>query len=144
MLLVNLLGVASQAADFRVMKVLPHLLDKEGRHSISPSLFDRDAYQHWLRSNPVEQSGIRYDIHWRSAKPGEYLLKLELIGRVDKGRPNRKTVETKISSERPKSSWSALSLTGDEYKQFGVIVAWRVSLWEGDQMVARYQSFLWE
>lgn len=144
LLLVNLLGVAGQAADFRVMKVLPHLLDKEGRHSISPSLFDRDAYQHWLRANPEEQSGIRYDVHWRSAKPGEYLLKVELLGRVEKGRPNLRTVETRVASESSNARWSALSLTGEDYKRFGAIVAWRVSLWQGDQMVAKYQSFLWE
>ncbi len=136
--------MVGRAADFEVMKVLPHLLDQDGRHMVSPSLFDRDAYQDWLRSNPEKQSGIRYDIHWRSRKPGEYILKLELLGQVEQGRPNRKTVETKVSSKSSKSRWSALSLIGDSYKTFGAIVAWRVSLWQGDQLLAKHQSFLWE
>jgi hypothetical protein len=136
--------MVSGAADFQVMKVLPHLLDQAGRHMVSPSLFERDAYQDWLRSNPDQQSGIRYDIHWRARKPGEYVLKLELLGRVEQGRPNRKTVEAKVSSESSKSRWSALSLIGDPYQEFGAIVAWRVSLWQGDQLLAKHQSFLWE
>lgn len=143
-MLLLLSAAASPAADSDVLKVLPHLLDKNGRHMVAPSLFDRDAYQGWLRDNPAEQSGIRYDIQWRSRKRGELMLKLELLGRVVDGKPNRHTVETKVTSDRSRARWSALSLTGEAYLQFGAIVAWRVSLWDGDQMLDRYQSFLWE
>lgn len=144
LILTCFLAVSAAAADQEVIKVLPHLLDKTGRHTVSPSLFDRDAYQDWLRANPKEQSGIRYDIQWRSRTPGEHLLKLELLGRVEQGRPNRKTMEVKVSNERSLARWSALSVTGEEFKQFGPVVAWRVSLWQDGQLVAKYQSFLWE
>ncbi len=145
-LLIALLFVAwpARAADQKVIKVLPHLLDKDGAHTVSPSLFDRDAYQSWLKKNPDHQTGVRYDIHWRSAKPGKFELKLELLGRVKKGQIKRRTVEGKVSVQRSKSQWTALSLTGEDFKQFGPIVAWRVSLWQGDQLVAKHQSFLWE
>ncbi len=139
-----LLAWPARAADQRVIKVLPHLLDKDGAHTVSPSLFDRDAYQSWLKKNPDHQTGVRYDIHWRSAKPGKFELKLELLGRVEKGQIKRRTVEGKVSVQRSKSQWTALSLTGEDFKQFGPIVAWRVSLWQGDQLVAKHQSFLWE
>ena len=139
-----LLAWPARAADQRVIKVLPHLLDKDGAHTVSPSLFDRDAYQSWLKENPDHQTGVRYDIHWRSAKPGKFELKLELLGRVEKGQIKRRTVEGKVSVQRSKSQWTALSLTGEDFKQFGPIVAWRVSLWQGDQLVAKHQSFLWE
>src|SRR5437899_2397501 len=33
------------AATGRIIKVLPHLLDLQGHHALSPSLYDRDAYQ---------------------------------------------------------------------------------------------------
>lgn len=134
----------ARAADQKVLKVLPHLLDKDGRHTVSPSLFDRDAYQSWLKENPDQQTGIRYDIHWRSAVPGQFILKLELLGRVEKGQIKRRTIEGPVSNQRPRSRWSSLSLTGEEFKQFGPIVAWRVSLWHGDQLLAKHQSFLWE
>lgn len=135
---------SSIAADYKVIKVLPHLLDREGRHTDAPSLFARDAYQDWLRANPAEQSGIRYDIQWRARPPGSYTLKLELLGRVEQGRPNRKTIETPVERTSSRARWTALSLTGDEFKQFGAVVAWRASLWQGGQLVAKYQSFLWE
>ena len=53
------------AADGKVIKVLPHLLDQAGRHSLSPSLFERDAYQAELRKHPEKVSGLRYDVRWR-------------------------------------------------------------------------------
>ena len=43
---------ASSARVARITKVLPHLLDDKGRHTLSPSLYERDAYQAELRKNP--------------------------------------------------------------------------------------------
>jgi len=138
-----LAGLAS-AASPAVTKVLPHLLDKDGRNAPSPSLFDRDAYQDWLRKNPEEQSGLRYDIHWRAGEAGEFVLKVELLGRVEQGKVNRKTIETPVTSKQSRLRWTAVTFAGEEFKQFGPVVAWRVSLWKGDQMFAKHQSFLWE
>src|SRR5438046_2660532 len=55
-----------RAATGRVIKVLPHLLDEQGRHALSPSLYDRDAYQARLRQHPEHVSGIRFDVQWKS------------------------------------------------------------------------------
>ncbi len=41
---------SATAAPAKVIKVLPHFLDQKGRHALSPSLYDRDAYQAHLRS----------------------------------------------------------------------------------------------
>jgi len=133
-----------RAADFEVIKVLPHLLDQNGRHTDAPSLFARDAYQDWLRANPDRQSAIRYDIQWRARQPGEYTLKLELLGRVEQGRPNRTIIESKVTRTSSRARWSALSLSGEAFTRFGAVVAWRASLWQGDRRLATYQSFLWE
>jgi hypothetical protein len=38
------------AAEGRVIKVLPHLFDSQGRHSLSPSLYERDALLVWQLS----------------------------------------------------------------------------------------------
>ena len=134
----------ARAADQRVIKVLPHLLDLDGRHALSPSLFDRDAYQALLRAQPDKQSGIRYDVQWRSETPGEFVLRLELLGQIEEGRPIRKTLETTVTSEHRRAQWSAVSFTGAEFKKFGPIVAWRVSLWYGTERLAKQQSFLWD
>jgi hypothetical protein len=119
-------------------------MDKEGRIAKSPSLFERDAYQLWLRENPEERSGIRYDILWQSYISGEYLLKLELLGRVEGGRANAKTIEVRLNVKDRRRHWDHIKFDGAEYEEFGQIVAWRVSIWQGDQMLAKEQSFLWE
>jgi len=40
----------------RIIKTLPLLLDTKGQAAISPSLFDRDAYQAYLREHTNEVS----------------------------------------------------------------------------------------
>jgi hypothetical protein len=41
------------------------------------------------------------------------------------------------------STWSRVSLSGEAYKQFGELSAWRATLWDGDQLVSEQKSFLW-
>ena len=57
------------AATGRIIKVLPHLLDLQGHHALSPSLYDRDAYQARLRQHPDLVSGIRFDVQWKAKGP---------------------------------------------------------------------------
>jgi hypothetical protein len=136
--------VIATAAEQRVIKVLPHLMDKEGRIAKSPSLFERDAYQQWLRENPDQQSGVRYDILWQSYISGEYTLKLELLGRVENGRANARTVELKLDVKDRLRHWNHIKFEGEEFHGFGQIVAWRVSIWQDGEILAKEQSFLWE
>ena len=51
---VLLLGLAFpiSATPCKIAKVLPQLLDDQGRHTVSPSLYGRDAYQALLREHP--------------------------------------------------------------------------------------------
>src|SRR6185436_9258932 len=65
----------------RVIKVLPQLLDKQGRNAINPSLFDRDAYQMHLRLNTNEVSAIRFEVQYKAKGiEGPLLLRLEIRG----------------------------------------------------------------
>ena len=135
---------ASDAATGRVIKVLPHLLDAQGRHATSPSLYDRDAYQARLRANPAEQSGIRYDVQWKAkATTGTVKLRLELRGPAKDGVTGEKTIETEAKPGWGGRRWSGVVLTGEEFKKFGGITAWRVTLWDGDQLLGEQKSFLW-
>lgn len=137
-------AVSSPAAEQRVIKVLPHFMDQEGRHANTPSLFERDAYQAWLRKNPEEQSGIRYDIQWQSFISGEYVMRLELIGRVVEGVSKSRRIERTLVVKNSRRSWDTIKFEGEEFKAFGQVVAWRVSIWQGDALLAKKQSFLWE
>ena len=136
---------APQEAEGRVKKVLPHLLDQQGRHTASASLFDRDAYQANLRKNPEKISGIRYDVHWkvRQAEGRSITIRVELRGVFEGKVPREKTLERTVDGRASVSDWTGLELTGDAYTQFGKITAWRATLWSGDTMLDEYKSFLW-
>ena len=132
------------AATGRVIKVLPHLLDLKGRHAVSPSLYERDAYQAHLRRNPEQRSGLRFDIQWRVRARGAANLKLkvEMRGIAQGKLPSEKTLESAVQGGYG-SRWTAITLSRDDYKAIGEVTAWRVSLWEGDQLIGEQKSFLW-
>lgn len=135
---------AAEAVAGRVIKVLPLLLDQQGRVALSPSLIDRDAYQAELREHAGQVSGIRYDVKWSVKNVGEQKLKLrvELRGVNAINLPKTKTLETEVTPGRF-SRWTELPLTGEEYKNFVAITAWRATLWSGDQQLGEQKSFLW-
>jgi len=132
------------AASGRVVKVLPHYLDLEGRHSVSPSLYDRDAYQAELRKHPDKRSGIRFDILWRArgATKEKATLRVELRGTARGNLPTETTIESEVRITGT-SHWAMVKLDGEAYKKFGEVTAWRVTLWSGDQLLGEQKSFLW-
>ena len=134
-----------EAATGRIVKVLPHFLDLQGRHTLSPSLYERDAYQAHLRDHPAERSAIRFDVQWKAkGKPFEPLkLRLELRGLIQGDVPKQFSLERPVEPGRWFSRWSGLTLGGQEYKDFGQVTAWRVSLWEGETLLGEQKSFLW-
>src|SRR2546423_2524757 len=69
------------AATGRVIKVLPHFVDDQGRHTLAPSLYERDAYQAFLREHPDKRSGMRFDVQWKKKGPVWEDLKLRVEGR---------------------------------------------------------------
>jgi hypothetical protein len=128
----------------KVIKVLPHLLDAQGRHTLSLSLYDRDAYQAALRKNSAMVSGIRFDIQWRAqgAAKETAVLRVEMRGPAKGTLPSELKLETTVAMSRF-SHWAALKLDGDKYKNFGEVTAWRVTLWAGDELLGEQKSFLW-
>ena len=135
--------LAADAVTGRIIKVLPLLLDAQGRDATSPSLFDRDAYQFFLRDHASQVSAIRYDVQWKAVKTGEMLkLRVELRGIGEGGVPKLKTLETEVTPGTF-SQWTSLTLGGEDYKKFGSAVAWRASLWAGDRHLGEQKSFLW-
>ena len=145
-ILLLLSPAVSPAASGKVIKVLPHFLDLEGRHSTSPSLYDRDAYQAELRAHPEKRSGIRFDILWRARgeqkQKGKAKLRVELRGSAKGNLPTEKTLETEVTMSGI-SHWAAIKLEGEDYKQFGEVTAWRVTIWDGDKLLGEQKSFLW-
>ena len=127
------------------MKVLPHFLDLEGRHTLSPSLYDRDAYQLYLREHPLKRSGVRFDIHWltKGQAVGQLKLRIELRGVAEGNSLKQLVIEEPVEPAGWFGHWSSLTLKGEAYKHFGEITAWRVTLWENDELLNEQKSFLW-
>lgn len=109
---------------------------------LSPSLYERDAYQAHLRQNPELRAGLRFDVQWKGSRKLPLTLMVEL-----RGARNQEATETRIYTPvRGRgwfSSWSSVSLEATEYEKFGELVAWRATLWTGEQLLAEQHSFLW-
>lgn len=133
---------AASAASGRLVKALPHFLDLKGRHTLSPSLYERDAYQAYLRQNPKERSGLRFDVQWKSYAAGDFTVHLELRGRKGE-EATTALLETSNRKRGLFSNWSSVELTGEAYTKFGDVSAWRATLKDGDTVVSEIKSFLW-
>ena len=131
-------------ASARVLKVLPHYLDLEGRHSLSPSLYERDAYQAYLRKNPGQCSGLRFDVQWKASGLSTSNLTLRLELRTSQGSLGKPSVlEQQVKPNRWFSTWSSVKLDDAAYRILGNVIAWRATLWSGGNQVAEQKSFLW-
>lgn len=142
-----LTGLAADAATGKVIKVLPHFVDQMGRHAISPSLYERDAYQNELFKNPEKRLGIRFDIHWnvKEAEGANLKLRVEMRGVATGNQPQDKTLEKSLRIKgKSDTQWTSIPLVGDDYKAFGEMTAWRVTLWDGDTKLGEEKSFLWD
>ena len=131
------------SAEGKISKVLVHLLDQKGRHALSPSLFDRDAYQAWLRRHPEACHGVQFEIHWKAKKVhGPLQIRIEL---VTTEHPKMHPLVLTKTVQPPKlfGRWTRIRLFGDAYKKAGKVLAWRVTLREGDTVLAEQKSFLW-
>jgi len=133
---------STEAATARIIKVLPHLLDREGRHALSPSLYERDAYQAFLRKNPDQCSGLRFDVQCKAKAADWSRLRLRMEVRGSK-EAKPLVLEQPVRRNPRYHRWSSLTLDGASYQKAGELIAWRATLWEGDKMLAQQKSFLW-
>lgn len=136
--------ISGEAAQAKIIKVLPHLLDAEGRHSLSPSLYQRDAYQALLRKNPAMQSTMRFDVQWKAkgVKSSHLRIRLELhMSKNESGKPH----VLEVLAKRPRwfSKWSSLKLEEIDFPNLGRLISWRATLWDGDRQLTELKSFLW-
>ena len=139
-----LLAPVVQAGEGKVVKVLPQLLDEHGRQTLSPSLYERDAYQFTLHKNPKLRAGARLVVQWKAKKVDWAKLRLRAEIRCLLGDDlHTVTMEEPAVKNGHFSSWSEFRIEGADYKTFGQIVAWRVTLFEGDHQINQLESFLW-
>ena len=133
------------SVDGRVLKVLPFLLDERGDNTVSPSLFDRDAYQEYLRKHPDKVSGVRYDVLWKAKRAAfeTITVRVELRGMFENKVPRAKTIEKTLDGRPSMRHWTELEMSGTDFGEFGKINAWRATLWCNGVLLDEYKSFLW-
>jgi hypothetical protein len=136
---------SGQAATGRVIKVLPQFLDLKGKNSLSPSLYERDIYQAMLRDHTNLCSGMRFSVQWKTkGQPAAPLrLRIELRGVARGDYPKQLVLEKPVEPGGWFSHWAEVPFIGQEYRSFGRVTAWRVTLWEGGRLLGEQQSFLW-
>jgi hypothetical protein len=139
-----LIAPAVWAGEGRVIKVLPQFLDSKGRHALSPSLYERDAYQFILRMSPTKRAALRLAVQWKAKNVDWTKLRLraEMRGLID-DTLHSVTLEEPAKKTGYFSNWAEFKIEGGMYRDFGQLMAWRVTLWEGDQQLGQMQSFLW-
>ena len=144
-LLMLLCGLPSGAAETRILKVLPLYLDSEGRHALSPSLFERDAYQDKLRRRPELQAGLKLEVQFQAAAPSSSTnLQLKVELRTNQaGKPVETPLTAAVQPTGLVARWQSLRIDGEKFKTLGSLLAWRATLWDGDRQVAEAKSFLW-
>ena len=135
---------ASEAMTGHIVKVLPLFLNLKGQDALSPSLYDRDAYQVYLRAHTNEISAIRFDVLWSTSNADNtnLTLRLELRGIGRDGIPRLTTLEHVVAPHYF-HHWTSLPLAGEDFKNFGELVAWRATLWSEKKLLSEQKSFLW-
>lgn len=139
-----LIAPALRAGEGKVIKVLPQLLDSKGRQALSPSLYERDAYQFILRTSPGKRAALRLAVQWKARNVDWTKLRLRAEMRGLTGDTiHSVTVEEPVTKPGFFGNWAELKIEGATFRDFGQLVAWRVTLWEGDRQLGQMQSFLW-
>ena len=92
-------------------------------------------------SDPKELAWRSSDV-FRWIAEGKLKLRIELRGIGRNGMPRQATLEQPVTPHFFRH-WNSLTLGGADYKDFGELVAWRVTFWSGDQCLGGQKSFLW-
>jgi hypothetical protein len=137
-------AVAACAAEGKVCKVLPQFIDQRGRRSLAPSLYERDAYQFYLRRHPKQISGLGIEVQWKAKGVDWSKTKLRAELRwLQTNVVQTLTLETTVKKSGLFGNWTEFKIDKEQLAAFGELVAWRVTLWEGDRQLGELESFLW-
>ena len=145
--LIACLAVAAgvQAATGKVIKVLPQYVDSKGRNSRFPSLYERDAYQAWLRLHTNQIAGMQFVVEWKTKGPaqGPVKVRVEARGVAHGNLPTELMIEKPVEPGGWFNHWTTVFVLSEDYKSVGSVTAWRVTLWDGTDQLGEQRSFLW-
>lgn len=130
--------------DSVALKVLPHLVDHEGRIALEPGLLERDSYQAELRAAPERVDRLRFDIKWtrggETGRPDK--IRIEAVG-TQGAETTFLELESPLESPKGRAGWIAIESTSEQYAAFGKTLAWRALAYDEERLVGEARSFLW-
>jgi len=138
MIMLGCVGVSEEG----IVKVLPHYLDEEGRHSDGPSLLHRDVYQKKLRDEPKLINALRFDIKWCGGGLDAETAKLRVEVRSSKAGVTPQVFEQQVKLGG-RANWTGVLVSAEEYRKIGKMESWRATLLVDDKVLAEQKSFLW-
>jgi len=137
------MGCRVSKEDIR-LKVLPHLVDDQGRIALEPGLLERDSYQAELRAAPEMVDRLRFDVKWtrdgRAIAPDT--IRGEAVG-TQGGQTTFLELESHVARRKGTSGWIVIESTPEQLDAFGKTLAWRALAYEGARLVGEARSFLW-
>ncbi|MEM1058702.1 MAG: hypothetical protein AAGK14_05595 [Verrucomicrobiota bacterium] len=131
--------------DFRISKVHAFLNDRaQAVTNNKPMDFER-KYWSWggiTNEEKEMREGHYYVVSWSSKRPdaGDYVARFEYRQRETKEQVKRLEIPHYQVKGTVRSTFAVL---GKAYKQNGEVIAWRFTLWDGDELVAQETSFVW-
>jgi hypothetical protein len=69
---------------------------------------------------------------------------VEILGAAKANLPKQTSIEMAVRQHGRFSHWAEITMDKDQFKEFGEVTAWRVTLWDGDEMLSEQKSFLWQ
>ena len=152
-MLAALLPAAGFAADpkpdesIRFIKVKLFFLDATAKSPLEPG---QDRYVEFERkralygaitpSDQRERYGNYFTFMWEATRPANVILRLEY--RQQSLGPMVQTKEVAYTSAKGRTI-TRMQVTGDDYLQYGRVLAWRAQILEHGRVVAEKKSYLW-
>lgn len=130
----------------RVTKALVHYLDLNGKHTLSPSPFERDCYQAILRLNREKCSTMCFDIQWRNTLT-DFGDDLTITVEARAGGVDSEVVSVTQPIRGKKSIWShwtRVKLSEEDFERLQTVSAWRILIRDGNDLVEEFRSFMWD
>lgn len=134
-----------QKPGYAVLKVNRNLYDQFGYETeLVGDLKGEAVYQYELRHAPDKQFGCRFHIKWKAPRgTAQARLVLDVRG-LNK---NNETVLDQFTVTRSLvedwAEWSTIDINGPQFKRLGTIMAWRVSIYNRDRVMAELPSGNW-
>ncbi len=130
---------------FAVLKVNRTLLDNYGYETdVVGNLKGEASYQYSLRHEPNRQSGGRFHIKWRAPKGSTQVrLVLDVRGLTPANETVRDTLSESFADMDGWAEWTTLDIKERQFKRLGEIMAWRVTIYSGDRVMAELPSGNW-